>query len=138
MGGNFYCFETHITSLEGAPSYVGGNFSCWGTGITSLQQGPSWVGGHFHCPDTPHLASLHNIYKQVKHIGRQLYLSNKVKSHILGVMFIKGLQSIVFHLGNAEQKQVEKIIDKHLAGDINIHFAQEELLEGGLSEFAKL
>ena len=53
-------------------------------------------------------------------------------------MFIEGLQEIEFHLGNTEQKQVENIINKHLAGNRNAHDAQEELIEAGLSEYAKL
>jgi len=65
-------------------------------------------------------------------------LPHTIKSHILGVMFIKGLLEIRIHGGNIEQVQVERIINKHLAGDRNVHLAQEELLEAGLSEFAKL
>jgi len=135
--GNFNCSHTNITSLEGGPSYVGGNFSCYGTNITSLEQVPSWVGGHFNCVVTK-ITSLHNIHKQIKHIGGQLYLSNTVKSHILGVMFITGLDKIEIDKGNKIQKQVENIINKHLADDRNVHLVQEELLEAGLKEFAKL
>ena len=137
VGGNFSCHDTKITSLEGGPSYVGGNFSCYGTNITSLEQVPSWVGGHFNCVVTK-ITSLHNIHKQIKHIGGQLYLSNTVKSHILGVMFITGLDKIEIDKGNKIQKQVENIINKHLADDRNVHLVQEELLEAGLKEFAKL
>ena len=136
--GTFRCSYTKITSLEGGPSWVGGYFYCHGTKITSLEGGPSWVGGNFNCLDTQHLTSLHNIHKQIKHIGGQLYLSNTVKSHILGVMFIEGLQKIQIHWSNTKQKQVENIINKHLGGDRNIHLAQEELLEAGLKEYAKL
>ena len=91
----------------------------------------------FFCSDTK-ITSLHNIHKQIKHIGSTFYISNTVRSHILGVMFIKGLQRIKFHSGNTEQEQVASIINKHLGGDRNIHNAQEQLIEGGLSEYAKL
>jgi len=135
--GYFYCYGTKITSLERGPSWVGGDFDCSQTKITSLQGGPSYVGGELLCYQTK-ITSLHDIHKQIEFIGRRLFISNTVKSHILGVMFIKGLDKIQINNGNAEQKHVAAIINKHLAGDRNIHFAQEELLEAGLSEFAKL
>jgi len=137
VGGDFGCSDTNITSLEGAPSYVGGYFNCWNTKITSLEGGPSYVGGKLDCSGT-NITSLHNIHKEIKHIGNRLLLPDTIKSHILGVMFIKGLLEIRIHGGNIEQVQAEQIINKHLKGDRNIHLAQEELLEAGLKEFAKL
>jgi len=117
---------------------VGGMFSCVHTGIESLQGAPSWVGGNFICWNTK-IKSLHNIHKQIKHIDDTLFMSSLVKSHILGVMFITGLKSISYTAdATKSQKQAAVIINKHLAGDRNIHLAQEELIEGGLSEFAKL
>ncbi|MGI0077024.1 MAG: hypothetical protein ACREAU_06435, partial [Nitrosopumilaceae archaeon] len=41
--GNFYCHNTKISSLEGAPSQVGGDFFCSNTKITSLEGAPSQV-----------------------------------------------------------------------------------------------
>jgi len=95
------------------------------------------VGGYFNCVETK-IKSLHDIHKEIKHIGCRLLIPDTVTSHILGVMFIKGLLEIEIQNDNIEQKQVERIINKHLAGDRNVHLAQEELLEGGLAEFAKL
>jgi len=135
--GNFYCSATKITSLEQGPSWVSGVFYCWNTNITSLRGAPSYVGDDFDCSGTK-ITSLHNIHKQIKHIGGTFYISNTVRSHILGVMFIKGLQRIELYNSNTEQKQVEKIINEHLAGNRNVHDAQEELLEAGLKEYAKL
>ena len=138
--GYFSCSSTKITSLEQGPSWVGGDFYCWNTKITSLEGGPSYVGDDFDCSGT-NVTSLHNIHKQIKHIGGTFYISNTVRSYILGVMLIKGLQRIQFYNSNIEQVQVAAIIaiiNKHLAGDRNVHLAQEELIEAGLSEFAKL
>ena len=50
--GAFFCFNTKITSLEGAPKVVGGNFNCTYTQITSLQGAPEQVGGDFNCSGT--------------------------------------------------------------------------------------
>jgi len=134
--GTFKCSYTKIKSLEEGPSYVGGNFYCSYTKITSLEGAPSYVGGIFSCYQT-NITSLHNIHKQIKHIGSRLLLPD-IKSHIIGVIFIKGLQGIEFSPDNTEQKQVAAIVNKHLAGNRNIHLAQEELIEAGLAEFAKL
>jgi len=135
--GDFSCSSTKISSLEGGPNWVGGDFDCWNTNITSLEQGPSYVGRVFDCRNTK-ITSLHNIHKEIKHIGYALIMPDIVKSHVLGVMLIKELQKIEFYYKNTEQKQVENIINKHLAGYRDIHLAQEELIEAGLSEFAKL
>jgi hypothetical protein len=53
VGGDFSCHSTQITSLQGAPQSVGGNFSCYATQITSLQGAPQSVGGYFYCHNTP-------------------------------------------------------------------------------------
>ncbi|MGI0076851.1 MAG: hypothetical protein ACREAU_05545, partial [Nitrosopumilaceae archaeon] len=158
VGGNFFCSNTKISSLEGAPSQVGGDFSCHNTNITSLEGAPSQVGGWFNCADTDitslegapsqvgsnfisyktNITSLHNIHKQIKHIGNKFYLSKTTNSNVIGVMFIRGLKSIEFHQRSEEQKQVENIINRHLKRDRNIHDCQEELIEAGLSEYAKI
>lgn len=132
VGTDFSCNRTPLRSLEGAPSWVGGEFSCNHTKITSLEGAPSHVGGSLYCYDTK-ITSLHNIHKQIKHIGSSLVLPD-IKSHILGVLFIKGLKSIDLDVN----KGVEAIINKHLAGDRDIHAAQEELIDAGLEEYANL
>ena len=52
VSGNFYCYDTNITSLEGAPTSVGGDFYCANTKITSLKGAPTSVGGDFNCANT--------------------------------------------------------------------------------------
>lgn len=136
--GSFGCDHTSIASLVGGPEYVGVNFNCSVTGITSLEGAPSYVGKDFICYATK-MTSLHDIHKNVKHIGRECYLSGTIRSHILGVMFIKGLKKIEFLSAAVfEQKEAERIINKHLKGDRNVHACQEELIDAGLSEYAKL
>lgn len=136
--GDFDVAYTAITSLEGSPSWVGGNFYCEHTKIRSLEGSPSWVGGNYNCDHTK-ITSLHNIHKQIKHIGGTLTLSDTIKSNVLGVVMIKELKGILFAAATTpEQKGVANIINKHLAGDRNVHACQEELIEAGLKEFAKL
>lgn len=137
VGGNFDCSHTKILYLHGAPQHVGGNFRCPGTKIKSLERAPQYIGGLLDCYGTK-ITSLHNIHKQIKHIGEEFHLNSKITSHVLGVMLIKGLKKIVFPIHSQNQTQVENIINRHLAGDRNAHDCQEELLEAGLVEYAKL
>jgi len=51
VGGNFYCYNNKLTSLEGAPKSVGGNFSCYSNQLTSLEGAPRSVSGGFYCDD---------------------------------------------------------------------------------------
>jgi hypothetical protein len=30
VGGDFFCFQNYLTSLQGAPKKVGKGFVCWG------------------------------------------------------------------------------------------------------------
>ena len=49
VGGNFYCHDNQLTSLEGAPATVGGDFSCSDNQLTSLEHAPQSVTGSFSC-----------------------------------------------------------------------------------------
>lgn len=49
IGGNFYCHENNLTSLEGAPESVGENFWCYRNQLMSLEGGPQSVGRDFFC-----------------------------------------------------------------------------------------
>ena len=49
VGGNFYCSNNNLTSLEGCPSSVGGGFYCSNNNLISLKGCPSSVGGDFGC-----------------------------------------------------------------------------------------
>ena len=49
VGGNFYCHNNQLTSLEGAPEKVGGNFYCSYNQLTSLEGAPREVGRGFYC-----------------------------------------------------------------------------------------
>jgi len=49
VGGNFYCGNNKLTSLEGAPTSVGRNFDCSHNELTSLEFAPKTVGEFFDC-----------------------------------------------------------------------------------------
>lgn len=128
----------NVTKLHYANVVVSGMFACGDSStVTSLEGAPRHIGGSLHCGNTE-LTSLHNIHKHIDLIGGELYLPITIASHVLGVMKIKELQRIIIVDNQAKQTPLEVIINKHLQGDRNIHDCQEELLEAGLTEFAKL
>ena len=137
VGGIFFCSYNNLTSLEGSPKEVGGNFSCYHNKLTSLEGSPKEVGGNFDCSCNK-LTSLRNIHKHVKKmIGEANFEDNNIKSCVLGLLLIDGLTVVLL-----KNKKVQKIINKHLKGDRkgdrDIFACQEELIEHGYDEFAKL
>jgi hypothetical protein len=130
--GGFYCGGNQLTSLTGAPTSVTGGFYCFGNQLTSLTGAPTSVTGDFHCSNNQ-LTSLKDIHKYIKSIGGNFYLvRNPIKSHVLGLLKIKGLKSV-----ELDNKEVEKILNKYLPeGDILD--CQQELIEAGLDEYAQL
>jgi uncharacterized protein (DUF1330 family) len=49
VGGNFWCDNNQLTTLEGAPTSVGGSFLCYSNQLTTLEGAPTSVGGDFYC-----------------------------------------------------------------------------------------
>jgi hypothetical protein len=58
---------------------------------------------------------------------------NPITSHILGVLLIEGCELIIL-----DYPKVHNIINKHLKGDRDVFACQEELIEAGFDEYAKL
>lgn len=79
------------------------------------------------------LVSLKGIHKHISEISGSISIfTPKVQSHFLGILKIKGCKSILI-----DNKAVENIINKYLPeGDILD--CQDELIEAGLEEYAKL
>jgi hypothetical protein len=133
ISGDFLCYSNKLTSLEGAPSSVGGHFWCHENKLTSLEGAPSSVGGHFWCYDNK-LASLKNIHKYISFVGNTANFSqNPIKSHVLGLLKIKGLKSV-----KLDNEVAQQIINRELAGSRSILSAIRDLTEAGFGEFAQL
>jgi hypothetical protein len=47
--GSFYCLNTQLITLEGAPKEIGGGFNCDNNQLITLEGAPKWVGGGFYC-----------------------------------------------------------------------------------------
>ena len=80
VGGNFYCYNNKLTSLQGAPKSVGGSFSCDFNQLTSLVGAPKSVGGNFRC-DNNKLTSLEGAPRSV---SRNFYCDNNQLTSLVG------------------------------------------------------
>jgi len=138
---HFSCSQNNLRSFEGGPTFVGGDYTAHSNMFDVFDGQCDWVTGTVYLHANPYLHSFHHIHKTFRGIGGSLSLDGAVVvSNLLGVLKIKYLGGIgVYNISANERiKTAIKIINKHLKDDRNIHFAQEELIEAGLSEYAKL
>lgn len=136
----FFCSENKLASFEGSPDFIGGDFTCHSNLFTSFEGFPKYVEGGCYAHNNPKIKNLHNIHKNIGYIGNFLTVPSTVESHILGIMFIKGIRlAYIFgtHGVNPGLTTALNIINKHLPTK-DIHAAHEELLDAGLEEFAQL
>jgi hypothetical protein len=133
VDGNFSCDYNQLTSLEDVPKSVGGSFYCNGNRLTSLEGAPKSVGGDFYCHRNQ-LTSLRDVHKHVKEVGGTFYC-NTVKSHVLGLFLVKGLQEV-----DLNNEPVNVIINKHLPsrGRTSMVVCAEELIEAGFEAYAQV
>lgn len=133
VNGRFMCSNNKLTSLEGSPSKVSDDFYCQVNKLSTLEGAPSYIGDLFNCFNN-NLTSLHNIHKQIKYIGGiAIFEKNPITSHVLGLLMIERLENI-----RIDNQVVQGILNKHLEGDRDVFACQEELIEAGFEDFAKL
>lgn len=137
--GNFDCSNnSKLTSLKGAPEKVGGDFFYYdcSDNLVSLEGAPKIIGGDFVCCDTA-LTSLKGIHKQITNLGGKFIFNNSpIKSHVLGLLLIKGCTGIEF-----DNEEVQDILNKYLPntrGNKAVIECQSELLDADLEDFAEL
>lgn len=152
--GEFKCSHLHLNSLKGAPKEVRGHFIASFNSLFSLESAPKKVHGMFQV-SVNQLTSLKGIHKLVEEIRGPFYASNNpLKSHVLGLLYIKGCtnvkltdtlnrQSAGASSGNPESlklEQVTHILNKYLPskGHSSIIDCQSDLLDAGLDAFAQL
>ena len=138
---NFNCSSNELTDLEGGPKEVFGNFICEYCDLTSLKGAPKKIGSSLFVGHN-NLTSLHNIHKQITHIGNTAdFTNNPIKSHVLGLLLIEGLDYVALSSHLTEKNILHKVQDiliKHLQGDRDVFACQEELIEAGLEDYAQL
>jgi hypothetical protein len=164
--GDFDCDQMDLTSLAGAPEKINQHFHCSNNKLTSLAEAPLEIAGDFICTNNRALTelgikkpikigadfwlyrcgltSLKGIHRQVKQIlGVASFEANPIRSHMLGLLKIEGLQEIKFDLenhGGAKTKgdTVTAIINRHLENGRDVIACQDELIDAGYEEYAQL
>ena len=88
VGGNFWCYDNELSSLEGTPRIVGGRFICSFNQLTTLVGAPKAVGSWFDCQCN----NLTSLVGAPEKVGGNFYCShNQLKSTKGRPAFIGGL-----------------------------------------------
>lgn len=114
---------------------VDGDFTIGATAseITTFEGFPSIIGGNLRFTGGSKIKSLHNIHKQIKHIGGGIFEIYSVDDSVLGLLMIRGLQRVLF-----QPPLVSNIINKYIEGDRDIALCQDELIDARLEQYARL
>lgn len=132
--GDFFADHLDISSFAGGPKKVGGSYVVGGTSVTSFDGAAAQIENDLHCEDCKQLTSLQGIHKNIKHIGGKASFADcPITSHVLGLLLIDGLQSV-----KLDEVKVMEVINKHLKGERDTLMCQQELIDGGFADFAKL
>lgn len=133
VGGDFYCRDNRLESLKGGPVKVGGDYACGNNKLTSLEGIASSIGENLYAANNK-FKSLEGIHKHIKSMnGFADFSENPIASNVLGLMRISGLTDV-----DLDVEGVQIIINRHLKGDRDIFACQEELVNAGFEEYAKL
>ena len=135
FGGNFLCNHNELTDLEGGPEVVNGYYSASGNDkLESIKGVAKRINGSLLLSNLPKLTSLEGIQDMIEHIGNEFDASGTpLASHVVGLMLIDGLESV-----KLQNKDIEKILNKHLKAGRNPYDCQEELIDAGFDAFAQL
>lgn len=149
--GNFSVDKMNLSSLNGSPVECGLGFICSSNNLVNLIGGPTEVlyinanenklsslkgaPSIIHRTGTfqkNHLKDLHNIHKEILEAEGLYFDENPIEGKVLGLLKIRNLKKAML-----DNKHVELIISKYLPmGDVLE--CQQELIDNGLEEFAKL
>jgi hypothetical protein len=136
--GSFVIDDNHfLTSLVTGPTEVGGHYSAENCILTSLDGSPVKIGGYLSLSSNP-LTSLKSI-NQLKEMKGTIFIDGcPIKSHILGVFFIKGCVGLFSDCDPLCDKACD-IVNRHiLKGRAGLLACTQELIEAGLHDFAQI
>lgn len=125
----FIANHNFINTLEDGPTEVTDMYVQHNR-LTSLAGAPSTI-GKLNCSHNQ-LTSLQGIHKHIKVANEINFIQNPIKSHVLGLLKIKGLQVAMF-----SDDKLDSIINKYLP-EGNMFDCQAELEDAGLEEYAQL
>jgi len=143
VGKSFDCGTCQsLTSFDYCPKRVAGNFTAYSCGkLKSLDGIASIIGGKIDISNCPLITSI----APIKTCGGELNLTMSYNViDYLHVFRIKGLKKIrLDELAQnqpefSDERKIQEIINKHLAGDRDIMDCQEELIEAGFEKWARI
>lgn len=135
-----YCL--YLKDFEGVPKDISRDFnvSLLNNIIEELKDFPETIGGS--CNLSVGIKSFHNIHKYCKSVNNSFYInSSKLESSILGLLLVKNVTDYLYgDRSNKDASQSIVILRNHYKADGSgdILECQEELIENGFKQFAKL
>lgn len=121
------------------PQHVYGDLNLANNLLTDFEGFPSWILGDLNLKGNPY-TTFTGIHKKIEMIGESIILPSRIKSSILGIYRIKGLVKGIngrFVDRQSDLGRALEIMNKHWSGR-DIMECQEELIQSGLREFARL
>ena len=130
-----------LESLEYCPKIIGYDLDLGYCTLDSLEYCADKIGNILTLRGCENLTSLEGIGREYCfEVGRTIYLSEAITSHLLGILKIEGLDNgleIPYDATN-ELRAAAIIINRHLKSGRNINKCKSELKEAGLEEYAQL
>lgn len=148
--GWVYVYNNNLKTLHGSPRKIHNSFSSQSNSfsassnpITSLEGAPEYIESGASFSDCAQLRSIAGIHKIIKHATSLDFSGCPIKSGVLGLLEIQGLSKV--KLADDRNKvenydelvRVEEIVNKHLKVSDTLE-CQDELIDAGLEEYAKL
>lgn len=141
VDGYFDIDNNFLTSLEGSPKTCNGYFSCQNNKLTSINFAPKFIEqtGYFNGNQITALIGINDIFERLGFVGADGGLSFDYDNIIqggLGLVLIDGL-TYLHDIADYDGGPFN-IIKKYLGKPDDIFDCQNELIEAGFEEFAKL
>jgi hypothetical protein len=140
--GWFDCSHNQLSSLEFGPETVEGSYIADNNFLTDVKFLPKSIGvtssNNIYIHDNQ-IVTLEGIQKTSfnKSNGTVVLYGNPIKSNILGLLLVKNMSNIQFNKEDIGAQALQ-IVQQNLLKNKDILECQEELIEAGLKEYAKL
>lgn len=130
----------NLITLEGCPSKLKHLDIRDNKNLSSLEHIASDIDGNLQIYRNAKIISLHNLDKLVKRIGTMISFDPTIKSNVLSILKIAGLDQGVWQTkpNSHLQTDLAKILTKYLFGGRDIIGCQEDLIDNGLKDYAEL
>jgi hypothetical protein len=149
--GNFNVTNMDFNYNKELPIYVKGNCYLTSNGFKTIEHFPEYIGAILSIYDNPEIKTYSNIHKHVKYCGKGIVI-DPLHCPYLGFLLVKDNLSIfniksylTFDISvvmgdphNEEAFQAKQIINDYKVKNGDLLDCKAELIEQGLTEFAKI